>query len=285
MVSDKVPPALLQGQDLEQAQAFLEYLPYPVMLIGEDYKIRWLNHAGRETYGDQLGLCHQISHGYPEPCDRHGEPCPKLQAERTGTPASFGHVHKTQDSHGYFKVTALPLAGGGVLEVHVPLEEIFTLDALTGALSRPFFEQLLHRQLPLLERMELPYGLVMVDVDRLKGFNDVHGHITGDAVLRTVAQAIIGNIRTADSVGRMGGDEFCIFLPNADRQRAVGIIERVRVTILRAETPGVRVDQPITVSFGVFTTASQYDLAVALERADGALFDAKAAGRDCVVSV
>jgi diguanylate cyclase (GGDEF)-like protein len=151
-------------------------------------------------------------------------------------------------------------------------------DALTGLLNRRGIE-------PELQRLVADPGglaIVMVDLDHFKRYNDRHGHLAGDAALRRVARALDGAARAGDHVARFGGEEFTVALPGADAGAARAYADRVR-TALRGE--GVAEELRLTVSAGVAVLGldgrSIDDL---LRRADEALYHAKAAGRDRVVS-
>ena len=97
------------------SQSLLAALPYPVMHIADSYEVLWMNASARSDYGDRTGSCHAISHGRGEPCDRAGEPCPKLRAEQLAEPVSVNHVHRVRGGVELFKVIAIPIAEGGVL--------------------------------------------------------------------------------------------------------------------------------------------------------------------------
>jgi diguanylate cyclase (GGDEF)-like protein len=121
-----------------------------------------------------------------------------------------------------------------------------------------------------------------MDLDNFKLINDTHGHQTGDAVLRLVADAMRTSVRTADVVGRLGGDEFGVLMPETDAQLADAAAKRL-VASLRNVFKGT---PSVTASIGVVsctaTDASTDDL---LRRADQAMYDAKKAGKDRVVQV
>jgi diguanylate cyclase (GGDEF)-like protein len=192
-------------------------------------------------------------------------------------------------------------------------EEAATTDALTGLPNRRFLDILASR--PAGRRREDQTGVLMVDIDHFKRFNDRHGHAGGDEVLRAVADAIAGTIRTDDFPIRYGGEEFVVVLHRADRDIAVAVAERLRRNVAAIKLDRPRLTAPVTVSVGVAVSpppgpgrispeheAPGQDVAgaggpaspgqqqrqaepgVSLEaliaRADAALYRAKAAGRD-----
>ena len=199
-----------------------------------------------------------MTHGYPEPCSLQGEQCPKEQCEESQTTVSVGHVHRTRDSYEFYCITAVPLAPGGILEFHVPVEDLMVRDSLTGVFSRHLLELVATRELALLQRMGAPYALIMVDLDHLKWINDQHGHQAGDQALTAVGTVIRRTIRAADCPGRFGGDEFCIFLPRTDTDRALVLARRILEAIRDIRLPDALADLRLTASIGVYgaTTTS-----------------------------
>lgn len=129
-----------------------------------------------------------------------------------------------------------------------------------------------------------PLGLALLDIDWLKRINDQHGHAVGDEVLRGCAAAITGAVRPDDIVVRWGGEEFAILLPDATleivRELAEQVLADVRALVVASDTRHV----PVTISAGVVEVAPGETFATAIERADRALYEAKTAGRNRVVT-
>lgn len=154
-------------------------------------------------------------------------------------------------------------------------------DVLTGLYNRRYFQDELSRDFAAARRHRRDLSVLMVDLDHFKSFNDTYGHHVGDAVLVAVAQVLQGAVRIADRVARYGGEEFIVNLPDTDLVGAKVVAERIRKGIqdLKFEE-GIR---PITVSVGVSSIQAQDErIAELIERADQALFAAKAKGRDRV---
>ncbi len=154
-------------------------------------------------------------------------------------------------------------------------------DILTGLYNRRYFQEELSRDFAAARRHRRDLSVLMVDLDHFKSFNDTYGHHVGDAVLVAVSQVLMGAVRLADAVARYGGEEFIVNLPDTDLKGAIVVAERIRkgVQELKFEE-GIR---PITVSVGVASIQAQDDrIAELIERADQALFNAKAKGRDRV---
>jgi diguanylate cyclase (GGDEF)-like protein len=129
-------------------------------------------------------------------------------------------------------------------------------------------------------------ALIMLDIDLFKKYNDTYGHSSGDDALRTVVMAIAQNVKSTDSVGRWGGEEFGVLLPGASCANALQVAYRIRATLARIEMPvhnGTRLPVP-TISQGIACyPADSQTSAELVDHADMALYQAKARGRDCIV--
>lgn len=137
-----------------------------------------------------------------------------------------------------------------------------------------------------LEAAPLPgsYALIELDLDHFKLVNDGFGHDAGDRVLRQVARVLRESVREQDQTFRLGGEEFLVLLPEADRATALRVAERIRLSMHRLDLQGEAPGGRLTVSLGVSTTAAEpaADFPRMMELADRALYAAKAAGRDRV---
>ena len=162
------------------------------------------------------------------------------------------------------------------------LEQLATIDALTGLANRRHLLELTEREVRRAERHSRPLAVLLLDLDDFKHVNDTRGHAAGDAALHAFAAMCRNAVRTIDLVGRLGGEEFAIVMPDTEAAGAHLVAERIRTSA--AETP-VRHDSGefvVTVSIGVAVRAS--DGAERLfARADKALYAAKHAGRNTVV--
>lgn len=163
------------------------------------------------------------------------------------------------------------------------LRMIAQVDHLTGALTRRGFVEQAEREIARARRYGRPSTLVMLDLDHFKRVNDTHGHAAGDWVLQQLANAVGGALRPCDVLGRLGGEEFAILLPETAGDEAVAAIERLRHVI--AEKPIALDDAAtlhVTASFGAATLAPDVTSFPAwLKQADTMLYAAKAAGRNC----
>jgi diguanylate cyclase (GGDEF)-like protein len=155
-------------------------------------------------------------------------------------------------------------------------------DALTGANSRQVIEEQLHAAVAEAHRLERPLSVVFFDIDHFKQINDVHGHRIGDQCLRIVALRTRNRLRTYDQMGRYGGDEMVVVLPDTNLKEAIGVAENLRSAI---NCRPVVVDDrsiDVTLSLGVAQLAEGEPADRFLERADAALYASKSAGRDRV---
>jgi diguanylate cyclase (GGDEF)-like protein len=160
------------------------------------------------------------------------------------------------------------------------VERQASFDSLTGIANHRTMQDFLRGRLSESQRQGQPLGLVMIDVDYFRQFNETQGHDAGDRVLREVAQALTSSIRAYDLAARYGGEEFALILPGAGRDEAVMAAERVREAVSKLSTKG---GQKITVSCGVaiFPEAAEEPNSL-LKAADAALYQAKRQGRDRV---
>lgn len=161
------------------------------------------------------------------------------------------------------------------------LNRLATLDHLTGCANRRHFYSQAEAELSRSRRYNRDMGLVIMDVDHFKAINDQFGHAAGDAVLQTLVETLRRELRDLDVLGRIGGEEFALLLPETDRGEALQIAERLRQRLadLRIEHDDQALS--LTASFGV-TAREPADrkLDSMMRRADRALYEAKAAGRD-----
>lgn len=166
----------------------------------------------------------------------------------------------------------------------VQLERLSTTDELTGIANRRHFLRNLEREIARAERYGLPLTLVMIDLDLFKEINDGFGHLAGDEVLCRFSQRLARKIRAEDMVGRYGGEEFAIVLPQTDLEGARVMAERCRENIAANPVDLGWTRVPITASFGLACRGADQKLSAEdlLRRADQALYRAKANGRNRV---
>ncbi|PZP32932.1 MAG: hypothetical protein DI603_09665 [Roseateles depolymerans] len=162
------------------------------------------------------------------------------------------------------------------------IQHLMLSDPLTGAISRRGFEEELARAHAQLRRGHA-YAVAMVDLDHFKRLNDLHGHAAGDAALQHCVQVLKSTLREYDRLGRVGGEEFALLLPDADVDGARRAAERLRRQLESAPLHWGGQTLALTASFGVaLAQADDPDAQAALLRADAELYIAKAGGRNRV---
>lgn len=183
----------------------------------------------------------------------------------------------------YLAVLGVAMAGLQTLRRReAQMARLVIQDPLTNVLNARAFAERLGQELDRNRRYPRPLSLMYMDLDNFKIINDTHGHQTGDAVLRLVAEATRSSVRQADVVGRLGGDEFAVLMPETDAQLADAAAKRL-VAGLRNVFKGT---PNVTASIGVVScTATEASTDDLLRRADQAMYDAKKSGKDRVVQV
>ena len=153
------------------------------------------------------------------------------------------------------------------------------IDFLTGVSNRRHLYQLFTYEVERARRYRQPFSVVLFDVDNFKQVNDTHGHLMGDRVLKGLTQVTLHLLRNVDDLGRWGGEEFLILLPETDVVGAERLAERVRSALAQQRFD---IAGSVTASFGVTTYLPNDTLETMLHRADEALYQAKREGRNRV---
>ena len=163
------------------------------------------------------------------------------------------------------------------------LRRLATTDVLTGLANRRHFLERAAQELVRVRRYAAPAAFVMLDIDHFKRINDTWGHATGDAVLRLLAGVLVENLRESDLVGRLGGEEFGVLLPQTDLEAAQALAERLREAITEVSIEVEGEVLRFSSSFGLtLLHADDEDFDAPMARADAALYAAKFAGRNRV---
>lgn len=171
------------------------------------------------------------------------------------------------------------------------LEQAAITDGLTGCYNRTFFQHYVEHEAYLCQQRNLPFSILLFDVDHFKQINDRFGHLAGDEVLRATAAAVRAELRSVDLLARYGGEEFTIFVPQATREEAQRIADRVMASVLNNEVRIAGETIRITISMGI-VTEDVHDheqlpvgdmLQQLFSKADVALYRAKNEGRNRVV--
>jgi diguanylate cyclase (GGDEF)-like protein/PAS domain S-box-containing protein len=228
-----------------------------------------------------------IPHADPRQIENYGK------VALTGEPLAFEYYSRSFER--YLRVRAFcPQRGrfATILEditerrlAEDKLQQQATTDELTRVFNRRHFLELTQSEMKRTKRLRHPLCIALIDVDHFKQINDTHGHATGDLTLTAFAEICQQNIREIDIFARVGGDEFALLLPEADRAEAHQAVERVRQALAERpiEVEGKSIS--ITLSSGIVClTEAMEDVTVEalLARADAALYGAKQAGRNRV---
>lgn len=155
-------------------------------------------------------------------------------------------------------------------------------DALTGAGNRVALTSALYREIELSKRYRQSMAVLMLDMDNFKNINDIFGHNLGDEVLVNVAETMFEDLRGSDSIFRYGGEEFVVLLSNTNLEWAIHIAERLRSKIEKLSVQQDSIRIITTTSIGIAMLDSRDSITKLLERADRAMYEAKAAGRNQV---
>jgi len=170
---------------------------------------------------------------------------------------------------------------------HALVQKQAQLDSLTNVYNHGYFIQTLREQAQICRTKNQPVSLIMLDIDHFKQYNDNFGHLIGDEVLISLCDIICSHIKNTDAVGRWGGEEFCICLPNADQEQSMQVAQRIRESMASLKirnTEQMTVPIP-TVSQGIaIFPAETEDVTKLIDLADKRLYIAKERGRDQVES-
>jgi diguanylate cyclase (GGDEF)-like protein len=157
-------------------------------------------------------------------------------------------------------------------------------DSLTEAMSRRYFYEESKREIARVQRNGTELNCAVIDIDHVKSINDSYGHDVGDLVLQRVVATCKSVLRASDCIGRLGGEEFAAMLPDASRDAALEVVERMRRAVagMVVEVPTGKIG--VTVSIGLATrNDAESNIEPVLQRADAAVYKAKASGRNRTV--
>lgn len=178
---------------------------------------------------------------------------------------------------------ALALMGVVLYKLQHKLSEAATHDALTGLPNRRAADDFMAQEALRAQRQGTPLSALMVDVDFFKKVNDQHGHAAGDHVLQTLARLLQERIRATDLASRWGGEEFLVLLPDTPPTGALKLAEQLRQAVQSTPFVWQQKTVPVTISIGAATWSSgPFHANALIAQADGALYQAKHSGRNCV---
>ena len=171
-------------------------------------------------------------------------------------------------------------------DYNAQLQALASHDPLTGIMNARAYYRVCDQAIHASQRNRSFFSVLFIDLDHFKMINDRYGHAVGDEVLREVAQTLQKNIRRSDALGRIGGEEFSVFLPDTEPEGAKALAETLRLAVasLRITTAGqeLQVTASIGVAAGHFGAGQDANMALIQQHADQAMYEAKRAGRNRV---
>ena len=163
------------------------------------------------------------------------------------------------------------------------LSQLSITDGLTKLHNHRYFQDHLTREIKRVSRTQAPLTLILIDIDDFKVLNDTHGHAAGDEVLMSLAAIMNDSARESDLIARYGGEEFVVLMPNTDVPGAVHLAEKIRMTVESTRLIIGDTLRPVDVTISVGVAKFEGDRREFFAAADRALYQAKAAGKNCVV--
>ena len=164
------------------------------------------------------------------------------------------------------------------------VEQTVLFDALTGIGNRSHIEGKIRSALEDYKNGGVPFGILFIDIDHFKNFNDTYGHLTGDKVLRFVANSLRQNLRMTDSCGRWGGEEFLVLVLDISTQGLGKVAEKLRRLIEEAEIEDEGRNLKVSISIGATIAKPDDTLQDLLKRADGLMYQSNQGGRNRVTA-
>lgn len=282
-------------------QTILDALPSPIFVKDRDYRYTMCNKAfagyAGKSHAEIVGAT--VYQVWPEETARIYDKADRELMEHGGTQLYETDIRDADGTYHevvFHKSVFLDALGhadgiaGTMLDIterkHLErrLEAAASTDFLTGIYNLRAFHELADRVFQGIARHGTDVALIAIDLDHFKAINDLHGHEAGDAALRMLVDAVMGSLREQDVFARTGGDEFCVLLPSTPAAAAAAVAERIRVAINRLSIESPNGTTLLSISAGI-TLFQPEDRRVqdALRRADEALYEAKAAGRNRVL--
>ena len=281
----------------QHLRSVLEILPYPIYIAQRsDGQILFVNRKTCLLFQKSAGqlLRSKSSEFYLNEKDRDElrqllETISDIRDIEVAMKTSTGHefvAEMAAISMDFQKVPAVLVALNDISqrkELEAELFQQASTDSLTGINNRRYFITQAEQELRRSRRFARDMSVMLIDLDHFKAVNDQHGHAVGDAVLQGAVKRALESLRQSDFIGRIGGEEFAVVLPETDITAARDVAERLRLHLAERPIIAERVAVPSTVSIGLAQlTAQDASIDAVLHRADVALYRAKNAGRNRV---
>lgn len=192
-------------------------------------------------------------------------------------------VSKQEDRERFYILVQQFLLGLRRAIFYHQVQELSVTDSLTQMLNRRYFLERLNEEIVRSEKFDLKFSFLMADIDHFKSYNDRFGHLVGDIVLRETSKAIKENTRQIDLVGRYGGEEFSVLLPETPKEGAYLAAERIRKSLEDREIRAYDEELNVTISIGLCSFPEDAQTPSELiDKSDSALYEAKNKGRNKV---
>lgn len=286
-------------QKEERIRLMVEGIPSPAWLVSKDHCILAQNNAAKTIFGTKVGdYCWGVMHDITLPIKD-----PKIVKnglDLLTTKCSFCRADEAFDRNepinsevevkgNIWNTWWIPLGDDVFLhyaidvtrykKIEEELRYLSDTDALTNAYNRRYFIQRLEEEIERSRRYKSRFAIIMLDIDHFKRINDTFGHISGDIVLKSIADMIKDRIRKIDILARWGGEEFVVLLPDTTVEDATYLAEELRERLSDMKIPSV---DRVTASFGVVGYCINDTVDSLINRADNMMYEAKSAGRNCV---
>ena len=294
------------SDELKLLRDALENVEDGVLLLDRDLNASFMNRrmrrfwevseqeaASRPTYASLVSRAHRASAP-----DLPANELARFPARRVAEVKAGDHVRDLQTPDGRrIRTHCTTMSNGGRMLTYVDitdltqkaamLETLATTDPLTGLYNRRHFLESLDAEWSRFQRYYRSVSVLMLDIDHFKSVNDRYGHAVGDAAIRAVAAACLDGKRKSDIVGRLGGEEFAVLLPETSLSRARTVADRIRKRVMSAQIVAGKIQFGVTVSIGIAEAAvSMSGIDALMSAADQALYQAKAEGRNrCIAFV
>jgi len=285
----------------ERFSLFMDTLPAAVFMKNDESTTLYCNRYMLDIIGARKWLGKSVHDHFPKELaekmladDKHALEAGYVVTEEH-VPQADGRIRLYQ-THKFVipRQGQSPLLGGIALDIterkevelelqnlNAQLKILATRDQLTGLANRRHMIETLDQEIDRMKRYGKNFSVIMVDIDHFKSINDQYGHLAGDDVLGQFAGILTGQARAVDTAGRWGGEEFLIVCPETNLDGAANLAELLRQ---RIEQHDFDISSRVTASFGVAASRPDITADFLMKSADDALYQAKALGRNCVVS-
>ncbi len=292
--------------DLKKFRMIFEDIDEGIYIVDKERKILCWNDSAKSLTGydksEMIGKhCYDNILNHIDEKGRHlcFEYCPLVRAMKDRTKKEDSVFLHHKDGHRVpVRVKAIPLFDGsgesvGAIEIFTDtvgsisekikeLEKLALIDPLTQIANRRYLISSINSKISEFERENITFSLIFIDIDDFKKINDVYGHDMGDEILRMVSSTIKSNIRAEDMIGRWGGEEFVVLLPNCSHHKLEKVAEKIRVLVENSSKKTADGEISVTVSIGGTVCVQNDSVQSIVKRADELMYHVKKNGKNAV---